>query len=104
MRAEYNNNITLVRTVEPSESETLQLADDEYYALMVIDRGRKDNPSCARPDSFYFDPETDDIGLECRSDKHIYISKNYDRRHSLNRGETWLVRVKDPCLCVDLLH
>lgn len=99
----FNDNITLLRIVSPAEAVDLNLQPDEWYALMVVDHGRKEDHTGARPDSFYFDPDTDAIGLE-HSSKRIYLSKKYNRRHQPDRGDTWLVRVKDPFLCIDLTY
>jgi len=73
----YNNNITIVKRDVTGDE---QLTTNQYYALMVMGY----------------------LGLECTSEKMVYISKNYHKRHDLLRGRTFVVSVKDNTKCCEL--
>ncbi len=93
----YDENITLLRYgTDPQEA----LKEDEFYVLMVLDDKDLYFPSSEpRAKSDFFKPEYYWIGLECMSDKKVYISKRYSTRHAYLRGYTMIASVKDPILC-----
>lgn len=101
----YNHNIELIRQV----CEPVQLAADEWYALMVVDRDVAQRAGTLEPgdDRVFFDAINGWLKLECMSDRPghegpVYISKKFDRRESVVRGDTWVVRVTDPNKCYQL--
>lgn len=99
----YNENIEIVNEqVERLEYRSVSLKLDEYFAVMVADYHPNPNFSY-RPQSDYFDFPRSWIGLECLSGrcggKKVYISKEFFKRHSPERGPTVVVRVQRPEEC-----
>jgi len=47
----------------------------------------------------YFNYDESWIGLECTSDKKVYISKNKNKRENRNRGFVFIVKVKNINKC-----
>jgi hypothetical protein len=95
----YNDNIELVKLGIKRE----RLAADEYYALMVVDYkvASLNGVTFTGDDRKFFDGPSGRLGLE-QTGGQIYISKNFRARTNADRGELWLVRVKNPALCVIL--
>ena len=88
----YDNNITLVKQV--SKAEPLQ--DDEYYVLMVTDTWRHNDSR------FFFNKTKGWLGLEKTSGSRIYISKDFAKRRTPLRGDTFVAKVENIALCYDL--
>jgi hypothetical protein len=99
-RTQYNDNIELCYKVGGIQHHG-KLTDKQYYALMVIDwqvsdNGGKTDHGDRRK---FWNKKAGEMGLECTSDDRVYISKNYNQRHQMERGDTWVVSVADPTLC-----
>lgn len=81
-----DNNVQLVKPWSGGEE---LLADDEWFALMVMDKYGLQH---GRHERDYWDASRGMIGLE-RTDGRVYISKTARKRYNPLRGETWIVRV-----------
>ena len=109
----YNENIVLMDFPPESFGKALEfekerpLKKDEYYAVMVEDiKGRRTEYNHGRinPDTrTFFDEPKGWLGLE-RTGEKIYISKKLKNRHSLHRGPTVIVKVKNPKKCLELTY
>ncbi len=90
----YNPNITLIKEVQESE----ELAENQYYVLMVTD-----NPNHPEHRKFY-NVSKGWLGLECGSGKEIYISHKFNNRHNPARGIVFVAQVANPSLCCELTY
>ena len=87
----YNDNIT-IDFIKRAKQE---LKQNEYFALMVVDELNR----FLRKECDYFDYRNAWVGLECKSNKEIYISKNFDKRVNYSRGIVVIAIVKDVSKC-----
>jgi hypothetical protein len=79
------------------EAKGIKLKDNEYFALMVEDkkRGYSDNRK-------FLDELMGWLGLECTSERRVYISKDFFKRWNPHRGTTYIVAVDNPELHCEL--
>jgi hypothetical protein len=95
----YNDDIQ----IDYFTSATRSLGADQWFALMVVDQ----NVADGRPRVFddrrtFWEEKTGRLALEQTSGGQVYISKDYNQRNNLERGETCVVTVANPALCYEL--
>lgn len=92
---EYNYNISFDPTTRNSRVIS-GLESNEYYVLMVKD-SKKYNDT-----RDFFNAEMEWLGLEQTSEGKIYISKKFNNRQFGIHGDTFLAKVNNPTLCLEL--